>query len=121
MEISGKGLLYFYQQALPLIGNQTYHRTNMCLPYQPNSRYESDYECICIVINGKKHSVPLNIMSSVVTLFILDTSKRVLWQIVKTQRAKIKKAIFRGRNTSFFFNFERQPLQIQNGQFHIYY
>ena len=29
MEISGKGLLHFYQQALALIGNQTYHRTNM--------------------------------------------------------------------------------------------
>ena len=57
MDISGKGLLYFYQQASPLIGNQTNHRTNMFLPYQPNSRYESDYECICIVINGKKHSV----------------------------------------------------------------
>ena len=33
MEISGKGLLYFYQQASSLIGNQTYQRTNMCLPY----------------------------------------------------------------------------------------
>ena len=25
----------------------------MCLPYSTNSRYESDYECICIMINGK--------------------------------------------------------------------
>ena len=33
MEISGKGLLYFYQQASSLIGNQTKYRTNMCLPY----------------------------------------------------------------------------------------
>ena len=33
MEISGKGLLYFYQQASSLIGNQTQYRTNMCLPY----------------------------------------------------------------------------------------
>ena len=33
IEISGKGLLYFYQQASSLIGNQTNHRTNMCLPY----------------------------------------------------------------------------------------
>ena len=32
MEISGKGLLHFYQQASPLIGNQTNHRANMCLP-----------------------------------------------------------------------------------------
>ena len=32
MEISGKGLLRFYQQASSLIGNQTNHRTNMfCL------------------------------------------------------------------------------------------
>ena len=53
MEIIGKGLLYFYQQASSLIGNQTNHRTNMCLPYKPNSCYESDYECVCIVINGK--------------------------------------------------------------------
>ena len=29
IEISGKGLLYFYQQASPLVGNQTNHRTNM--------------------------------------------------------------------------------------------
>ena len=53
MEVSGKGLLYFYQQASSLIGNQPNHRTDMCLSYQPNSRYESDNECICIVINGK--------------------------------------------------------------------
>ena len=33
IEISGKGLLYFYQQASSLIGNKTNHRTNMCLPY----------------------------------------------------------------------------------------
>ena len=65
MEISGNGLLYFYQQASSLIGNQTNHSRNMCLPYLPNSCYESDYECICIVINGKKNSVPLNILSSV--------------------------------------------------------
>ena len=32
MEISGRGLLHFYQQASSLIGNQTNHRTNMfCL------------------------------------------------------------------------------------------
>ena len=33
MEISGKGLLYFDQKASSLIGNQTNHRTNMCVPY----------------------------------------------------------------------------------------
>ena len=65
MEISGKGFLQFYQQASSLIGNQTNHRTNMFLPYYSNSCYESDYECICIVINGKIRSVPLNILSSV--------------------------------------------------------
>ena len=54
MDISGKGLLYFfYLQASSLIGNQTNHRTNICLPYLHNSRYESDYEFICIVINDK--------------------------------------------------------------------
>ena len=37
----------------------------MFSPYQPNSCYESDYECICIIINGKTCSVPLNILSSV--------------------------------------------------------
>ena len=69
MEISGKGLLHFYQQASSLIGNQTNHRTNMFLPYLSNSRYESDNECICIVINGKICSVPLNILSSVLLGF----------------------------------------------------
>ena len=65
MEISGKGLLHFYQQTSSLMGNQTNHKTNMFLNDQSNSRYESDYECICIVINGKIRSVPLNILSSV--------------------------------------------------------
>ena len=67
MEISGKGLLHFDQETSSLIGNQTYHRTNMFSPYQHNSKtcYESEYECICIMINGKTCSVPLNILSSV--------------------------------------------------------
>ena len=65
-EISGKGFLQFYQQASSLICNQTNHRTSMFLPYYSNSCYEPDYECICIVINGKIRSVPLNIFSSVV-------------------------------------------------------
>ena len=33
MDISGKGLLHFDQETSSLIGNQTYHRTNMCSPY----------------------------------------------------------------------------------------
>ena len=37
----------------------------MFSPYQPNSCYESDYECSCIMINGKTCSVPLIILSSV--------------------------------------------------------
>ena len=65
MEISGKGLLQFDQETSSLISNQTYHRTNMFSPYQPSFFYESDYECICIMINGKTCSVPLNILSSV--------------------------------------------------------
>ena len=65
MEISGKGLLYFYQQASSLIGNQTNHRTTLFLPHKSNSSYESDYACIHIVTNGKIRSVPLNILSSV--------------------------------------------------------
>ena len=65
MEISGNGLLQFDQESSSLIGNQIYHRSNMFLPYQPNSCYESDYECICIMINDKTCSVPLNILSSV--------------------------------------------------------
>ena len=66
MEISGKGLLLFYQQPSSVIGNQTNHRTDarFCQVLF-NSRYESDYECICFVINGKIRSVPLNILSSV--------------------------------------------------------
>ena len=65
-EISGKGLLHFYQETSSLIGNQAYHRTSMFSPYLSNFCYESDYECICIAINGKTYSVPLNILSSVV-------------------------------------------------------
>ena len=33
MEISGKGLLHFYQETSSVIGNQTNHRTNRVLPY----------------------------------------------------------------------------------------
>ena len=65
MEIYGKGLLHFYQQESSLMGNQTNHRTNMFIPYYSNTRYESDYAFICIVINGKIRSVPSNILSSV--------------------------------------------------------
>ena len=65
MEISGKGLLHFHQETSSLIGYHNNHRTNMFLPYQSNSCYESDYECICIVVNGKTRGVPLNILSSV--------------------------------------------------------
>ena len=35
MEISGKGLLHFYQDTSSLLGNQANHRTNMFLPYDP--------------------------------------------------------------------------------------
>ena len=45
------------------MGNQANHRTNMCLLYESNSCYESDYESICIVSNGKTCSVPLNILA----------------------------------------------------------
>ena len=37
----------------------------MFLSYKSNSCYESDYACICFVINGKTHRVPLNVSSSV--------------------------------------------------------
>ena len=67
MVISGKGLLQFHQETSSLIGN----RTNMFLPFQSNSCYESDYECICIVTNGKTGTVPLNHLSSVVLTVIL--------------------------------------------------
>ena len=33
MEISERGWLYFYQETSSLIGNQTYHRTNMFSPH----------------------------------------------------------------------------------------
>ena len=47
------------------MGNQTNHKRNLFMSYLSNSRYESDYEWLCIVINGKIRSVPLNILSSV--------------------------------------------------------
>ena len=49
----------------------------MFLPYYSNSCYESDYECICIVINGKIRSVALNILSSVYSLTICHLSKLI--------------------------------------------
>ena len=82
MEISGKRYLHFYQQASSLIGNQTNHRTNMLLPYYSNSCYESDYECICIVINGKIRSVPLNILSGVCNI-IYFTSLQIRLETAK--------------------------------------
>ena len=54
----------------------------MCLPYKTNSRYESGYECICIVINGKKHSIPLNIFSSVLVNPIFTIAARHSWAYV---------------------------------------
>ena len=74
MEISGKGLLQFDQETSSLIGNQTYHRTKMFSPYQPNSCYESDYECICIMINGNKFSVPLKYFEQCTFLGLLCKS-----------------------------------------------
>ena len=65
MEISGKGLLHFYQQLSSLIGNQANHRTNIFCQVLLIQLYESDYECIFIVIYGKICNVPLNILSSV--------------------------------------------------------
>ena len=65
IKISGKGLLHFYQETSSLIHSQTNHRANMFSPYWSNSCYEWDFVCICIVINGKTCSVPLNILSSV--------------------------------------------------------
>ena len=40
--------------------------------------YESDYECICIVIYGQIRNVPLNILSSVCLLTADYTVKPVL-------------------------------------------
>ena len=64
-------ILNFDQETSSLIGNRTYHGTNVFSPYQPSSCYESDYGCICIMINGKICSVSLNILSSVVVLLPL--------------------------------------------------
>ena len=94
MEISGKGLLYFYQQTSSLIGNQTNHRTNMCLPYSPNSRYESIYECICIVINGKKQSVPLNILKNVYMWVVLRYTFIILCSVISPDQDCKKKSVF---------------------------
>ena len=55
-----KRLLHFHQESSSFISNLTNHRTNMCLPGKSNSCFESDDECIGIVINGKTRSVPSN-------------------------------------------------------------
>ena len=60
MEISGKGFLHFCQETSSLIGNQTYHRTNM-IPTL--ATIWTMHVCICIMINGKTCTVPLNILS----------------------------------------------------------
>ena len=99
MEISGKGLLHFDLETSSLIGNQTYHRTNMFSPYQPNSCYEPDYECICIMINGKTCSVPLNILSSA---FVYSMNLAVLglhYQRLTSYHCSI---LLFGENTAFF-------------------
>ena len=70
MALSGKGFLHFYQETSSLITKQTNQRTNIFSPYLSTSCFESDYECICIVINGKTSSVPLNILSSVLYMHI---------------------------------------------------
>ena len=46
----------------------------MCLPCQSNSCFESDYGCICIVMYGKTRSVPLNILSSVYTIYSFNSN-----------------------------------------------
>ena len=57
-----RGLLHNnYQQASSLMGHQTNHSTSMFLSYKTNL----SLEYICIVINGKILSFPLNMLSSV--------------------------------------------------------
>ena len=76
--------------------------------------------------------ISVNMVTScpLLTLFILDTRKQVLWQTVKTQMkggtssgsavfAKIK-TIFRVRNTSFYWNFDLQPFKIQKWSIPLY-
>ena len=70
-----KGMTLFFQEASPLIGNQTCHKTNMFSPHWSNSCFESDYESVCIMVNGKTSSVPLNLLSSVVL-------NRIYWNFV---------------------------------------
>ena len=85
MEISGKGLLHFHQETSSLIGYHNNHRTNMFLPYQSNSYYESDYECICIVVNGKTRGVPLNILTGFKNATL--TSCHIFKKTVKCKRS----------------------------------
>ena len=59
MEMSGKGLLHSYEQASPLMGHQPNNRTSMFYRIKLTA-----YACICIVINDKTCSVPLNILNS---------------------------------------------------------
>ena len=63
MEIPEKGLFHFYQQSSSLIGNQTNHMTNMFCQVLLIQLYESDSECICIVIYGKIRNVLINILA----------------------------------------------------------
>ena len=61
----------------------------MILPYYSSSRYESEYECICIMINAKTRSVPLNILRAVYNLtleekkrFCLPKQHKRVWLVV---------------------------------------
>ena len=97
MEISGKGLLHFYQETSSLMGNQANHRTNMFLPYESNSCYESDYECIYIVSNGKLGSVPLNILSSVFRVYKSYHLKYTIykpWEVKNPLKKQVRKHKF---------------------------
>ena len=48
-----------------LMGHQINHMTNIFLSYKTKSCHESDYECICIVINGNTRRFGSSLLSSV--------------------------------------------------------
>ena len=54
------------------MNHYTNHWKDMYVSYYMNAHYESDYECICIVINGKTKSAPLNILSDLLCTVSLD-------------------------------------------------
>ena len=70
MDNSGTGLLHFIKKH-NVDRKPNYSQDKHDFALLIHFRFESDYECICFVINDKTRSVPLTILSSALTNVVL--------------------------------------------------